>query len=280
MARLYEENQTPEWMKPLKTLHQRRKSEQSEKEDAERRKAEEERQRFEAMPAWKKQLVYKKRAKSAENLLTGSHVNDPNKSETKVLEAASSECNGNATKKPVKNGEVNVETIADDVGNDDNNADNKQHDQEAMAHKVDEVENEDEREENEHVGDDEKKLAELLSEKENEENELAEKIDADDNLESDESEVKDAENGNCDEDNNKHEDELTIESSENKSEGEDSPHNTRQCEDSLAIPDDNEEMIQCLDADEGGSEETGGQQVDVSSIPTEIDNKNEDKNEE
>ena len=277
MARLYEENQTPEWMKPLKKLHQRRKSEQSEKEDTERRRAEEERQRFETMPAWKKQLVYKKRAKSAENLLTGSNVNDPNRSETKVLDAATSECNGNVTKKPVKNSEVNVETIADNVRNDDSNAGNKQHKEEAMAHKVDEVENEEEREENEHVGDDEKKLAELLSE--NEQNELAKKIDVNDNLESDESEVKDAENGNCDEDDNKHEDELTIESSENKSEGEDSPQNKSECEDSLTIPDDNEEMIQCLDADEGGSEETGGQQVDVSSVPTEIDNNNEDKNE-
>ncbi|XP_028401465.1 myb-like protein X [Dendronephthya gigantea] len=71
MARLYEESQTPEWMKPLKKLHQRRKSEQSEKIEAERRKAEEERQRFEAMPAWKKQLIYKKKAKSAENLFSG-----------------------------------------------------------------------------------------------------------------------------------------------------------------------------------------------------------------
>lgn len=58
-------------MKPLKKLHQRRKSEQSEKIEAERRKAEEERQRFETMPAWKKQLIFKKKAKSAENLFFG-----------------------------------------------------------------------------------------------------------------------------------------------------------------------------------------------------------------
>ena len=267
MARLYEENQTPEWMKPLKKLHQRRKSEQSEKEEAERRKKEEERQRFEAMPAWKKQLVYKKRAKSAENLLARSNVEDPNKSETKASDEGNSECNGNAPKEPIEKDEINAEsharTAAVNVHSENSNSDNKKHNEDAVGHKVetsdDEIENKPEK--NVEVGDsgDDHKEEEV-DESEGEETEHAEKIDGvNDTLDIDEKNVNKEENDNHDE--------FAIESSENTSEGEESPQNTSECQDSPVISDDSEDMMQCLDP-EDGSKESGEQQVDGSSVLT------------
>lgn len=273
MARLYEENQTPEWMKPLKQLHQRRKSEQSEKEKAERRKAEEERQRFEAMPAWKKQLIYKKRAKSAENLLTGSSVKDPNKSETKASDAVNSECNGNVPMKPVEKGEINAKCHAGtDDDSENSNSDKKNHEEHAVGHEVetsgDEIENKPEKNEVEDSGDDHK--TEEVDESEGEETELAEKIgEVNNNLDDDETDVNEGENDN-------HNVELAIESSQNKSK--EGPQNTSECQDGADMSD-NEKMIQCIDPDEGGSEESGEEQVDGSSVPAEIDNNNEDKNE-
>ena len=67
MDKEYEESQIPEWKKPLIKLHARRKSENSEKEEMERKRVEEEEKRFKALPAWKQQLILKKKSKGLDN---------------------------------------------------------------------------------------------------------------------------------------------------------------------------------------------------------------------
>ncbi|CAB4034240.1 Hypothetical predicted protein [Paramuricea clavata] len=261
MARLYEDSQTPEWMKPLKKLHQRRKSEQSEKEEAERRKAEEEKQRFEALPAWKKQLIFKKRAKSADNLLAGCDVKSLDKSETKELEIVNSECKA---KEKIENGEVNLESDAGTNGVDDGNengiSDNEKLDYETSIDEIEkEGEHDEENEEVEDTGDDSEQAVDF-DKNEGEEIEIAQKID----------EVDGDQKVNISEEIEDHDDELQIESSDNSSEGELSP----------AVPNDNEDESQLLEPDEDEAKETGEQQVEESGEPEEVENNNEDKNRE
>jgi hypothetical protein len=261
MMRLYEESQTPEWMRPLKKLHQRRKSEQSEKEAAERRKAEEERQRFEEMPAWKKQLIFKKRAKSADNLLAERDVKNLNISETKrEAESVNSECK--TIEKPVENSEVNAESDAGangvDLDKENGISDQEKCDEDTANQELqtstDVIEKEDEEEKEnggvENTGDDSELAADLDG---NEDYvEIAKIDDVGDTVSSEQKELSDEENGNHDE--------SAVETPDSSGEGDVSP----------AIPDDNEETLG-LDEDDESAE----QQVEASSEPTEEENNNE-----
>ena len=261
MMRLYEESQTPEWMRPLKKLHQRRKSEQSEKEAAERRKAEEERQRFEEMPAWKKQLIFKKRAKSADNLLAERDVKNLNISETKrEAESVNSECK--TIEKPVENSEVNAESDAGangvDLDKENGISDQEKCDEDTANQELqtstDVIEKEDEEEkengEAENTGDDSELAADLDG---NEDYvEIAKIDDVGDTVSSEQKESSDEENGNHDE--------SAVETPDSSGEGDVSP----------AIPDDSEENLELHEDDKSAE-----QQVETSSEPTEEKNNNE-----